>query len=147
MSINPLSSLVDAGIALASRIWPDPIKQAEEIRKLRQLEVDKDLAGLQAEVSLLIGQIEINKAEAQHSSIFVAGWRPWVGWVGGFAFAYVAILEPLMRFVAKVMFSYSGEFPEIDTTITMQVLFGLLGLGAFRSWDKEKSKTKTKVDD
>jgi hypothetical protein len=62
------------------------------------------------------------------------------GWVGGFALAYVAILEPFMSWVARLNGS-TVVFPTIDTTITMQILFGILGLGAFRSYDKAQSPT------
>jgi hypothetical protein len=58
--------------------------------------------------------------------------------VCGFAFAYAAILEPVARFVAAVMFGYKGAFPAIDTALTIQVLFGILGLGAMRMREKEK---------
>ena len=85
-----------------------------------------------------MAQIDVNKMEAQSASLFVSGWRPFVGWVCGFALFYVAILDPIARFVAEVIYSYSGKFPEIDTTITMQVLFGLLGLGGMRTYEKAK---------
>ena len=85
-----------------------------------------------------MAQIDVNKMEAQSASLFVSGWRPFVGWVCGFALFYVAILDPIARFVAEVIYSYTGKFPEIDTTITMQVLFGLLGLGGMRTYEKSK---------
>lgn len=85
----------------------------------------------------LMGQQAINTAEAGHGSVFVAGWRPFVGWVCAIALAYAAILEPPLRFTARVAFGYAGEFPVIDTTLTMQILLGMLGLGAFRSWEKK----------
>lgn len=85
-----------------------------------------------------MAQIDVNKMEAQSGSLFVSGWRPFVGWVCGFALFYVAILDPLARFVAEVIYNYTGKFPEIDTTITMQVLFGLLGLGGMRTYEKAK---------
>lgn len=138
MSFDPLSALFELGKTAIEKIWPDPTKRAEELRKLEELRQTGDLARLQAEVNIMLGQIEINKQEAQHHSVFVAGWRPFVGWVGGCGLAYAAIFDPIMRFVAKVMFDYMGNFPEIDTTITMQVLFGLLGLGAYRSFEKTK---------
>lgn len=84
-----------------------------------------------------MGQLEVNKAEAQSTSLFVAGWRPFVGWTCGFALAYASILYPFMQFVTTY-FGYTGKFPEIDTTITMQVLFGLLGLGGMRTYEKAK---------
>lgn len=138
MSFDPLSALFDLGKTAIDKIWPDPTKRAEELRKLEELRQAGDLARLQAEVNLMLGQIDINKQEAAHTSVFVAGWRPFVGWVGGCGLAYAAIVDPLMRFIAKVGFDYMGNFPEIDTTITMQVLFGLLGLGAYRSFEKAK---------
>lgn len=83
-------------------------------------------------------QTDINLEEAKHPSVFVSGWRPFVGWICGFALGYAAIGDPLLRFVSKVCFNYTGEFPEIDTAITMQALFGLLGLGAYRTFEKTK---------
>lgn len=141
MSLDPISALFDLGKSAIDKIWPDPIKRAEEVRKLEEMRQKGDLAQLDAQVKLLVGQLEINKQEAQHKSIFVAGWRPFVGWCCGFALAYAAIIEPLMRFIAK-MYGYDGEFPIVDTTITMQVLLGMLGLGVMRTREKEKGVHK-----
>lgn len=138
MSFDPLNALFELGKTAIEKIWPDPSKRAEELLKLEQLKQTGDLAKLQAEVSLMLGQIEINKAEAQHPSVFVAGARPAVMWIGAFGLAYAAIIEPIARFVARVICDYNGEFPVLDTTITMQVLFGILGLGAYRTFEKTK---------
>jgi len=108
------------------------------LRKLEELKQSGDLAVMQAEVSLLLGQISINLKEAEHQSLFVAGWRPFVGWCGGLAFAYSTILEPIARFVA-VMVGYAGEFPSINNDLTMQVLLGMLGLGLMRTYEKKNS--------
>lgn len=138
MSFDPLSALFELGKTAIEKIWPDPSKRAEELFKLEQLKQTGDLAKMQAEVSLMLGQIEINKVEAQHPSVFVAGARPAVMWIGAFGLAYAAVVEPIARFVARVCFGYDGEFPTLDTTITMQVLFGILGLGAYRTFEKTK---------
>lgn len=136
MSFDPLSALFDLGKTAIDKIWPDPVKRAEELRKLEELKQAGDLARLNAEVNLMLGQIDVNKAQAQHPSVFVAGARPAVMWIGAFGLAYAAIIEPLARFVAAVCFGYDGAFPQLDTTITMQVLFGILGLGAYRTYEK-----------
>jgi hypothetical protein len=136
MSFDPLSALFDLGKTAIDKIWPDPVKRAEELRKLEELKQSGDLARLNAEVNLMLGQIEVNKVQAEHPSVFVAGARPAVMWIGAFGLAYAAIIEPLARFVAAVCFGYAGAFPELDTTITMQVLFGVLGLGAYRTFEK-----------
>ena len=144
MSADPITALLNVGITAISRIWPDPIKQAQEVRKLQELAQNKDLAVLQAEVSSLLGQIEINKIEAKSNSLFIAGWRPCVGWVGAFSFAYATIIEPIMRFIAN-MRGYTGDFPEINTNLTIQVLLGMLGLGVMRSFDKKNGTETNKI--
>ena len=107
---------------------------------VRLKEIDADLRKFFAAngIQLELAQIEVNREEAKSTNWFVAGWRRAVGWTGAAALAYAAIGEPLARFIAQVLFDYAGVFPQIDTTITMQVLFGLLGLGAFRSIEKVK---------
>jgi hypothetical protein len=87
---------------------------------------------------LAIQQIMVNQEEAKSDNWFVAGWRPAVGWIGAFGLGYAAILEPLIRFLAVVLWGYKGNFPVLDTSLTMQVLFGILGLGAYRAYEKVK---------
>jgi len=93
--------------------------------------------------ALKTGQLKINEAEAKSPRFFVAGARPFIMWGCGFGLLYAAIIEPIARFVAKVIFDYTGAFPVIDTSLTMQVLLGLLGLGGMRTYDKLKG-TDTK---
>ena len=138
MSMDPISALFDAGKMIISRVWPDPAQQAEQLFKLEELKQKGDLADLSAHVQSITGQLEINKVEAAHPSIFVSGWRPATGWCCAFALLYASILEPFMRFIAT-MFDYAGEFPEIDTSITMQVLLGMLGLVGARSYEKKNN--------
>ena len=135
MSFDPISAAFDLGKTLIGTIWPDPAKQADAQYKLAELAQKGDLAELNAYVTQLSGQLSINAKEAEHKSVFVAGWRPFVGWVGGLSLAYVSMIEPLMRFIAS-MAGYGGEFPVIDTTLNMQVLLGMLGIGGMRSLDK-----------
>jgi hypothetical protein len=104
-------------------------KQAEITQKLMELEN-----------AAMSAQTTINLEEAKSEKIFVAGWRPFIGWTCGFALAYVAVLEPFMTWVAR-LFGSVVVFPVIDTTITMQVLIGMLGLGAYRSYDKKTSSS------
>ena len=141
MSIDPITALFEAGKMAIARIWPDPAKQAEEQRKLAELAQKGDLAVMSAEVNLLLAQIGVNAKEAEHKSIFIAGWRPFVGWVCGFSLAYVSIIEPIMRFVSRLC-GYAGGFPVIDTTITMQVLLGMLGLVVARTKEKKDGTHK-----
>ena len=88
------------------------------------------------------GQLEINKMEAQHRSIFVAGWRPFLGWGLSFAMIWHFVLAPITIFG----FSYAGveapELPAFDMDSLMTVLLGMLGLGGLRTVEKLKKVTK-----
>lgn len=144
MSFDPVSAAFDLGAVIIKRVWPDPEMQAKEMLKLTELAQKGDVAELNAHVKLLSGQIEVNKIEAASDKWFVASWRPFVGWVCGFALAYAAILEPFMRFIASMQ-GYAGSFPVIDTALTMQILLGMLGLAGMRTREKEKGVTTKKA--
>lgn len=137
MDMIGLGSIFDFASKVVERIFPNATDAANAKLELFRLQQSGELAKLAAETELVKGQLDINKIEAASESLFVAGGRPFVIWVGGFGLAYAAILEPIARFVAAVMFGYTGVFPAIDTTITLQVLGGLLGLGYLRSKDKQ----------
>lgn len=113
-------------------------KIADDLTTSDKERMAAELDAYKAESERMGGQVEINKIEAASGSLFVSGGRPFVVWVCAFALAYAAVIEPIARFVATVGFGYSGPFPVIDTDLTMQVLLGLLGLGAYRSVEKIK---------
>ena len=113
-------------------------KIADDLTTSDKERMAAELDAYKAESKRRDGQVEINKIEAASGSLFVSGGRPFVVWVCAFALAYAAVIEPIARFVATVGFAYSGPFPVIDTDLTMQVLLGLLGLGAYRSVEKIK---------
>lgn len=138
--MNPLllGGIFDIGKSLIDRFFPDPEKKAAAQLELLKMQQSGDLAQLAAATDLAKLQIQTNVEEAKSTNWFVAGWRPMVGWTCGVALAYVAIIEPMARFAAEVWFGYKGAFPVIDTSLTMQVLLGMLGLGAMRSLEKVK---------
>lgn len=136
-----LGGLFDLGAKLIDRFVPDPAAKAKAQLDLLQMQQSGELAELAASTQLALGQMEINQAEAASGHWFAANWRPLCGWIGGLGLGYAAIIEPIARFVAAVGFGYTGEFPVLDTTITMQILFGMLGLGVMRSYDKVKGTT------
>ena len=111
---------------------------ADDLTTSDKERIQADLDAYKAETERMGGQVEINKIEAANSSLFVSGGRPFVVWVCAVALAYAAVIEPMARFVAKVGFGYDGDFPGINTDLTMQVLVGVLGLGAYRSFEKVK---------
>jgi uncharacterized protein involved in response to NO len=88
----------------------------------------------------VIAQLEINAREAQHPSIWVAGWRPFFGWVGGTAFAYVGVAKPLLTWVALI--NGWPALPDIDMEFLWVVVSGLLGLGSMRTYEKKTGVTR-----
>jgi hypothetical protein len=137
MDLTGIGSLFDFAAKVVDKVFPNATDAANAKLELFRLQQTGELAKLAAETDLVKAQLGINQVEAGNESLFVAGGRPFVIWVGGFGLAYAAILEPIMRFTAAVGFGYTGAFPSIDTEITLQVLGGLLGLGWLRSKDKQ----------
>lgn len=89
-----------------------------------------------------VAQVELNKLEAQHRSTFVAGWRPFIGWVCGFALAYNFILRDIMAWFMEMWFPLTEAPPELAMTHLMTVLMGMLGLGGMRTYEKLKGVSK-----
>ena len=120
--IGPVSGLLDKFIedkdaknALAHEISTMAERHAQELAK---------------------GQLEVNKTEAAHKSLFVAGWRPAIGWICGLALMYSTILSPILSIWFTV--------PPVDSSLLTSVLMGMLGLGAMRTVEKTKSVARDK---
>ena len=90
----------------------------------------------------LLAQLEINKAEAASGSLFKGGWRPFVGWICGFALLYHFILSPLIIFIVTLSGATIPPLPEFDMGSLMTVLLGMLGIGGLRTFEKQKGLTK-----
>lgn len=138
--VNPilLDGLFSFGGKLIDRFFPDATLAAAAKLELITLQQNGELAVMANETNLALAQIAVNAEEAKSSSIFVSGARPSIMWICAFALAYASILEPIGRFVGTVVFGYTGAYPVIDNDITMQVLYGILGLGAYRSYERVK---------
>ena len=114
---------------------------------LDKLVVDKDLkVKLEHEIKTEIqranlAQIDVNKVEAQHRSIFVAGWRPFIAWNCGIAISYHFLLQPIIVFVLSAN-GVNYDLPEFDMGSLMTIVMGILGLGGMRSFEKYKGITK-----
>ncbi|MAZ33837.1 MAG: hypothetical protein Tp178MES00d2C33159091_27 [Prokaryotic dsDNA virus sp.] len=134
MAIPIIGDLIDTAGEIIGKAVVDKDKKRELEFKLEEL---KDKANERFHEANM-GQIEVNKVEAQHKSIFVAGWRPAVGWVGAAGLAYAAIFQPVASWIARVTYGYGGQFPELDNSLLTTVLLGILGLGGLRTFEKYK---------
>ena len=87
-------------------------------------------------------QVELSKIEASHRSIFVAGWRPFIGWVCGIALLYNFIVRDIMAWTIRASGSLMELPPELAMEHLMAILMGMLGLGGYRTIEKLKGKAK-----
>lgn len=128
---DPVTAVLNLGSTLIDRLIPD--KTAAAAAKSQM--VDMQIAG---EFQTTLAQIQVNQAEAGSQSVFVAGWRPFVGWICGIALGYVYILQPLIVLVAVLSHSTfdATKLPSVSLSDMLPILLGMLGLGAMRSFDK-----------
>ena len=117
------------------RFFPDKEKAAEAQRAIES-------ALLENAAQINLAQIEVNKAEAQHRTIFVAGWRPFIGWVCGIALAWHFVGVPVTIFFIAWAGAEVPELPAFDMNSLMTVLMGMLGLGGLRTFEKMKGLTQ-----
>ena len=123
----PIGKIVDGVVNTIDELHTSK----EEVMKI-DLEVRKIAHGEN------MGQIEINKMEAAHKSIFVAGWRPFIGWVCGFALLYNFILRDLIVYGITLRNASAPAPPELQMEHLMTIVIGMLGLGVARTYEKTK---------
>lgn len=131
MSLDPVTALLDVGGKVIDRIWPDPAQAASaklELFKLQQ----------SGELQQLAGQLKVNEIEAASSSLFIGGWRPFVGWICGAALGYTYIAYPLLLWAAAAW--WPNVHPPIlgNDSMLYELLLGMLGLGGLRTFEKIK---------
>ena len=124
-----LSSLIEPATKLLDKVIEDKDQKnalAHEIATMAEKHA----------VELQKGQLEVNKTEAAHKSLFVAGWRPAIGWGCALGLFYNVILANIIGIWIEV--------PEVDTTLLVPVMMGMLGLGAMRSYEKVQGVSREK---
>lgn len=132
-------AVISAVLPILDRVLafiPDPEARAKAREELT-------LKLVEIESSERKAQVDLNKQEAQHKSVFVAGWRPFIGWVGGVSLAWTFLVHPLITWIATVS-GYAGPFPELNTSELLTLVMAMLGVGAMRSFDKMQG-TSTEV--
>lgn len=125
-----IDDAIAAGLKVLDKFIPDPAAKAKAESELRESLLAWDAS-----------QNEVNKIEAGHASIFVSGWRPFIGWVCGAALLYTYILVPL----ATAGFAAAGhplpKLPALDGNL-WELMFGMLGMAGWRTLDKIKGAAK-----
>lgn len=136
--MNLLNILIGPITNLLERVIPDKGKREEMAHEIAVM-VESNIHAQS------MAQLEVNKVEAAHSSIFVAGWRPFVGWVCGFALAWNFIAYPISQWVAFLYGVKLEGMPELNAVELTTVLFGMLGLGAMRMQEKRDGVARSMI--
>lgn len=121
MALDPLTAGLDLAKDVINKIWPDKSEQEK--------------AQLAAAVSLVQGQLDINKVEAASPNPFTSGWRPAIGWVCAGALVSQYILRPWVQWVCLIVGHPLPPLPGIDDQL-WQLMGGMLGMGGLRTFEK-----------
>jgi len=132
--IQLIQALLPVASSVIDRVIPDK-EAAEKAKREMQLELVNNINDIAK------AQIEVNKQEAAHRNVFVAGWRPFIGWTCGAAFCYHFVIQPLLVFVLAAN-GVALDLPSFDMGALMTVLTGMLGLGGLRTFEKMKGAAK-----
>jgi hypothetical protein len=149
MILNPLDAAFTLAKEALARFVPDPIKRAEEMRKLEELYQQKDVAELNGRVSLLLKQSEINLADANSTNFWQSGWRPAIGWVGALSLLLMYVPKALVMtaiWTAQCISMLHGAddianvvlpvFPDLGVTDIIGLLVSMLGIATLRTREK-----------
>ncbi len=136
--LTPAGLVLDIGKQIINRLWPDPAQQAEAQLKLLQLQQAGDFKEVDAALQLALAQANINNTEAQSASFFRGGWRPFIGWVCGTGLAYQLLLRPLLQAALDACGMKGVTMIPLEMETLTTLLFGMLGLGAMRTFEKSK---------
>lgn len=132
--IQLIQALLPVASSVIDRVIPDK-EAAEKAKREMQIELVNNINDIAK------AQIEVNKQEAAHRNVFVAGWRPFIGWTCGAAFCYHFVIQPLLIFVLAAN-GIALDLPSFDMGALMTVLTGMLGLGGLRTFEKMKGAAK-----
>jgi hypothetical protein len=137
MALDPVTTILEIGSKVFDRLFPDPTQKAQAQLELFKLQQSGELAQLTADTQLALQQGNINVEEAKNASIFVAGWRPFIGWVCGAGFAVQFVVGPFAEWASSLA-GHPVAFPPLDLSTMLPLLGGMLGLGGFRTVEKVK---------
>jgi hypothetical protein len=129
-----IETLLVIGGKILDKVLPDPKAKAEAQLELLRLQQSGQLAEMDHELKLTLAQTDINREEAKNPSIFVSGWRPFVGWICGVGLGYQFLVMPLVSWYAVNHAMQTPPSLDMGTLITL--LGGMLGLGGLRTFEK-----------
>jgi hypothetical protein len=134
-----IGGVIEAGLKILDRVLPDPTQKLAAQLELLKLQQAGEFKALEADLQLALAQTEVNKVEAASADPFKSNWRPAAGWVCVLGLLYQFLAQPLLAW-GSVMQGYAAP-PVLELGDLYGLLFGMLGLGAYRSVERIKGKT------
>lgn len=135
----PLVDVVDLGMKLIDRWFPSQAEKDKAKADLLQMQQNGEFRMFDGLAKSDEGQVLINTEEAKSESIFKSGWRPYIGWVCGGGLSYQLMFRPVFSWLAENLWQWK-PMPSLDMDTLLPLLFGMLGLGAYRTYEKVKFK-------
>ena len=136
--ITGLGAVFSMGSKIIDKIWPDKVEAEKAKLKLFEMQQAGEFKELEAELAKAKMQVDVNTAEANSGSNFRGGWRPFIGWICGTGLAYAVLIQPLATGLIQAFVPEMKTFvmPSVQTDALMALLFGMLGLGGYRTYEK-----------
>lgn len=135
-----IGSLFELGKSILDRVFPDEQEKAKAEIELLRLTQEKEFKELDAQLQMALAQTEVNKIEAASDSLYKSGWRPTVGWICASGLGYQYIISPIVTGIGMNLDPAFKAMPSLDLSDLLPLLFGLLGLGAYRTFERVKKK-------
>lgn len=129
-----LDDIIGAGLDIINKFIPDPAAKAQAAYQMAQLQQQSEFKELDAQIAEINSQTDTNKVEAANTSVFVAGWRPFIGWICGCGLAYQFFVITLLTWLSAII--HIPAPPELDMGTLVTLLLGMLGLGGMRTFEK-----------
>ena len=149
---GPGGAAVASGLVKALGLnTPEEIAELppERLAELDTLSKQIQLAEIKSDTSIALAQIKNNTQDSKSSSVFVAGWRPFIGWVCGFGLLYQFLAMPIIN--GTISFYTAGQFldafPAIDIASLSALLIGMLGLSAKRTAEKWRGVARKRINE
>jgi hypothetical protein len=134
MALDPVTAALEVGGKLIDRFWPDPTTRDLAKLELLKSQQSGELAVMANSTSLAKLQTDINSIEAASTRLFVAGWRPFIGWICGIGLGYQFLIYP-------ILIAWQPKIVQLDMGTLLTLLGGMLGFGTMRTVEKLKGKS------
>jgi hypothetical protein len=143
MAFDPISAIGTLVNTVVDKIFPDANKKLDVQEAKDAAKAAIETMQVSGELQQVLGQLQINAEEAKNASVFVAGWRPFIGWICGAAFGWNYFVGPMFVWISALL-GHATPIPQLSLAEMTPVLMGMLGLGTLRTYEKKTDTEKNR---